>query len=471
MSRYLRISNHFKKPLFYHVHYKNVLVFLLSVVYLLAAFPLSAQICVLFKNVKHFFLLLTFLFFVSPVLAQYSDLTINSIYTIAVGETHEVNNLIINADGKLIVEGTLIVNGDITMNFSGNDESELEMLPNSVTIVRGNVHLTNKVSLNLSSYFIIEGNLTKDGATNQGDIVIYEASIYVFGTVDEKSGLDPCDVYDGLTEDNYENCHVGTVNAYEDNVITGTIPPEIIDLVDPCDASATISGGAEICDDGSTSTLTVDLTGTSPWEITVQRDGTNAITVTNISVNPYVFNASEEGLYTIGAISDANCTGTASGGAMVTVNQFNMAVSDGTQEPSGNHCPEFLPPFDASSTSYNPGVTEVVFKVQKNLSSSANWTFDFQVDETGDVEVYDLAIVGNNSAITYTGNDASGSIDADNNTEMTFTFQVWNVPGTALDVDFSVSNGNDGNCDETGMLTDNNINHLINAMPGLGTIE
>jgi hypothetical protein len=150
---------------------------------------------------------------------------------------------------------------------------------------------------------------------------------------------------------------------------------------------------------------------------------------------------------------------------------LNLSILDITPESSGNHCPEFLPPFDANSASYNPGVTEVLFKVEKNLSSSNNLTFDFAIDESGDVQVYDLEISGNNSAITYSGDSAGGSINANDNSEITFSFKIWNVPGTALDVDFSVSNGNDGNCDETGTLTDNSKIHTINAMPNVGTIE
>jgi len=173
----------------------------------------------------------------------------------------------------------------------------------------------------------------------------------------------------------------------------------------------------------------------------------------------------------VSSVSDTNCIGTASGSVTVTVNKLNMVVSDATSVASGEHCPEFGGPFNPDNSDYNSGVTEVIFKVTKDESTTNDWTFDFVIDETEDVEVYDLVISGNNSAISYTGDDAAGSIGATDNTEVTFTFQILNVPGTALDVDFSISNGNDGNCNETGTSTDNNAIHTINAMPVIGNIS
>lgn len=93
------------------------------------------------------------------------------------------------------------------------------------------------------------------------------------------------------------------------NAITMTVYPTPV---------ATISGNAAICN-GASTTLSVDFTGTGPWEITTQRNGTEPVTVTNISVNPYTFDVSAAGTYTISAFNDAVCTGTASGSAVVTV--------------------------------------------------------------------------------------------------------------------------------------------------------
>lgn len=234
--------------------------------------------------------------------------------------------------------------------------------------------------------------------------------------------------------------------------------------------TATISGDATICE-GESATITVDLTGTPDWNLTFQLDGTNYLTVENIPSSPYIFNVTEQGTYTVRAVSDANCTGNASGSAMVTVNELNMVVSDETPTPSGNHCPEFGGPFNPDNSDYNAGVTEVIFKVSKEESTTGNWTFDFAIDETGDVEVYDLVSVkdNNDNTISYTGDDDSGNLDAGDNTEVIFTFWIVNKPGNQLDVEFTVSNGNDGICDETGSSDDNSKTHVINVMPAVGS--
>ena len=403
--------------------------------------------------------------------AQISPLQINGTYTVAAETTLEVLDLTLQSGAVLYVYGTLIVHGDLTMV---NNAPQLITGPEARIIVDGNAIIANKVNINLSCYFIVTGNFTISGGGNT-DINIDDASIYVFGTFDAGStSLEICADYDNNTE-NYdpEICHVGNQTAYEDNVDDEIIPPEIIEIIDPCSLKPTakISGDAVICDDGSTATISVNLSGTAPWEITTQRNGGESITVTNINMNPYVFYVSQAGVYTVSAVSDANCTGTASGSATVTLHQFNMMVSDQTAVASGEHCPEFLGPFNASNGAYNPGVTEVVFKAVKESSATGSWTFDFEIDETGDVEVYELAVSGNTSAINYTGDDAGGTLNAGDNTEVTFIFQVINVPGTSLDVGFTISGGNDGTCSETGTSADNTINHMINAMPAIGNIE
>jgi hypothetical protein len=594
--------------------------------------------------------------------------------TIQSGTSAEVNDLIINADGKVIVYGTLIVNNNMTMNFQGNNESEFEIKPNSVVIVKGDVYLTTKVSLNLSSYFIVLGNLDAQSSSNNTDVNIDDASIYVFGSVGDKIDLDTCNTYDGLTEDNNENCHIGTETAYDTNVDNGTVPSEIDELINTCtppsftlnpltsdqnycvgessnsltvsasgdgltyqwysNTSSTNNGGTALTGEtdaifipstatagslyfycvvngecgtdtsdvsglitvfdlpnntssgfnGSTicagedgvltfnalnstfvSPYTIEYTdGSTTWQQTINSDAdfefnvavnpasTTTYTLTSISngncartsgfgdataqivvrelpnnttsgfsgtticegetgvltfnalnatfVQTYTIeytdgsstwqqeissdadydfnvavNPTSTTDYTLISITNGNgCVRTSDFGdstARIIVKEFNMLVTDETPIASGNHCPEFGGPFNANTESYNPGVTEVVFKVERESSTSSNWTFDFAIDETGEVEVYDLVVTGNNSSISFAGDEATGSIDATDNTEVIFTFQIWNVPGTALDVDFTVSNGNDDNCDETGTLTDNNEIHTINVMPVVGTFN
>lgn len=403
------------------------------------------------------------------------NVSINNIVTIQAGTTAEVNDLTINE--TLVIYGTLIVYGSL---FTGNN-SELIANSGSNIFIFGDANLANRISIDLSSYFIVKGNFNKDGSQNQGNLTVTGAHIYIFGEVNvPQQGEEPWEnfslcspgTYDGLTETENDDCDAGQLNDFVDIVKPEELPDGIYDQLVGCDApNAIISGDATICESEFT-TISVEFTGTGPWEITTQRNGGDDVTVTNIDVNPYTFNVSEAGVYTVSAVSDVNCSGTASGSATVVVNQFNMVVSDVTLTPSGEHCPEFGGPFNPDNSDYNAGVTEVIFKVIKEESATGTWTFDFGIDESGDVEVYDLvSVTGNNSIISYDGNVAGGSIDATDNTEVTFTFQIKNVPGTRLDVAFTVLNGNDGICIETGSIDDNNLRHIINVMPAVGSFS
>jgi gliding motility-associated-like protein len=85
-----------------------------------------------------------------------------------------------------------------------------------------------------------------------------------------------------------------------------------------CNASAVMSGGGTICA-GSTATVSVSFSGTAPWSI-IYSDGTTNTPVSGINTSPYTFTTGTSGSYSLLSVSDANCTGSASGNATVTVN-------------------------------------------------------------------------------------------------------------------------------------------------------
>jgi len=90
--------------------------------------------------------------------------------------------------------------------------------------------------------------------------------------------------------------------------------------------AAILSGDATTCS-GNSTYLSVALTGTGPWSVTYT-DGTTPATVSNIATSPYSIQVSPTSnkTYLLTSVSDANCMGTVSGSATVTVNTTAVPV-------------------------------------------------------------------------------------------------------------------------------------------------
>lgn len=102
------------------------------------------------------------------------------------------------------------------------------------------------------------------------------------------------------------------------------------------DPSATMSGTASICE-GTSTPISVALTGTGPWSITYT-NGVTPVTVNNIMASPYVFNVSPtvNTTWWITSGSDSHCSipsDSIHGLAAITVNavpsQFLITVTNG----------------------------------------------------------------------------------------------------------------------------------------------
>ena len=189
--------------------------------------------------------------------------------------------------------------------------------------------------------------------------------------------------------------------------------------------TAAISGGGSICADGSTASISVALTGTGPWIIRYS-DGTNNTTVPGISSSPYIFTTSTAGTYVLTDVSDANCSGTVSGSAVVIVNPI----------PSVNN---------VSPVTYCNGQSTAVVAISGPVTgttfawTNSNSTIGLAASGSGNIPSFTATNTGNatissNIIITPTANGCTGPTNS-------FTITVNPTPTVNAVNDVSYCNG------------------------------
>lgn len=160
---------------------------------------------------------------------------------------------------------------------------------------------------------------------------------------------------------------------------------------------------------------------------------------------------------------------TSTGVWMVTVQNIDVVVTDVSVDQTDD-CPDFINFNGETGPAYNPGLSEVKFRVER-LTPTANWNFDFDVTGTN-VFVATYSVAGDGTLPNPSaGTTNNGSISASaSNSYLVFTLQVVNKPGQQLNVKFEVSNASANGCSET-ITSDNDATHIIKAMPEIGSFE
>lgn len=179
-----------------------------------------------FSQIRYSFFLILVIFLSGQSVAQ-EDFAINSLHTVALGETEEYLSVTLPSnDSHLVVNGTLLVYGDL--NMSGN-KSQFTMGPDAVVIVYGDFIGSNKVDISISSYLIVMGNFTRTSGSDQASIDIEDGNVYIFGDVSGwQDNFTSCDEYEGDTTGVAQtDCDYGSEESYEDNI--ETFPPAIAD--------------------------------------------------------------------------------------------------------------------------------------------------------------------------------------------------------------------------------------------------
>ena len=177
-------------------------------------------------------------------------------------------------------------------------------------------------------------------------------------------------------------------------------------MINPIPA-AVISGDATICT-GETATLSIALTGTSPWSVTYS-DGSTSVTVNNITVSTYSFAVSPatSKTYSITAVIDANCNGEFSGTALVNVSSVTPAVT-----------------ISASSTSICTGtpVTFTATPVNGGIAPSYQWQVNgINTGTNSDVFTSSTLVEGDVVSVIMTSNATCLTISTATSNAVTMT--------------------------------------------------
>lgn len=127
------------------------------------------------------------------------------------------------------------------------------------------------------------------------------------GMLDDEFIGDPTATVPSTTTFTVEVTDPNTGCTISDDVTVTTHPP----------VTATISGNQTICL-GDNGTLPINFTGTPPFDVTISGPG-GPYNLTGIATMIHNFTASQNGSYTITAVSGSGCTGTFSGSGTITV--------------------------------------------------------------------------------------------------------------------------------------------------------
>lgn len=165
----------------------------------------------------------------------------------------------------------------------------------------------------------------------------------------------------------------------------------------------------------------------------------------------------------------------------ITINRFNLVVSPNGLVDCPVLSPSTNPPFNAENSNYNPGATEVTFRVEPdvNFSYHEGWSFSFSMAGTvvvpntpSTVTVKTLDGDDVTAPLQTSGNTISGTIDAGDNSYVDLSFQIVNTPGSQQTIVFSIANPDDGaGCDETEVIDDNDATYSLEAMPEVGSFN
>jgi gliding motility-associated-like protein len=142
--------------------------------------------------------------------------------------------------------------------------------------------------------------------------------------------------------------------------------------------TASISGNINLCQ-GSNGGPQITLTGGGPYTINYSINGGAAISQ-NINTSPYTLQATQPGTYTLVSVSNANCTGTVSGQANVSIQPLPTANISG----GGQICQGGIAQFEINGTgSGSVSVNYALNGVPAGSIALVNGTANFEASTAG----------------------------------------------------------------------------------------
>jgi type IX secretion system substrate protein/PKD domain-containing protein len=118
-----------------------------------------------------------------------------------------------------------------------------------------------------------------------------------------------------------------TITALSDASVAGTCFTGSTNVeTTPLPTSNIISSDVTICE-GEYTDITIELTGTAPWNVTYTINGINPVSINDIYTSPYVLSAQDSGLYEITELTGNTCSGISLvGSTELTVNPLPTSV-------------------------------------------------------------------------------------------------------------------------------------------------